>query len=117
MGKVNAIAMDPGSLTNSRALRTNTTWALWFLQRFILQPFQPLLHWLNPTMRGVAEVGPVLMDLAVQKIHPGERGYFEFNVKTESSPYSQDETKQDLIWEKTLQWTGLAQEEIDVLAI
>ncbi|CAI6334210.1 unnamed protein product [Periconia digitata] len=117
LSKVNAVAMEPGSLTDSRALRTNTPSTLWYLQRFILQPFQPILCYINPTMRSVTEVGPVLMDLALQKSHPGERGHFDFRTKSDSSPASMDEKKQDLIWEKTLEWAGLTKGEIDALGL
>ena len=66
-------------------------------------------------MRSTAEAGPHLIDLALRKAHPKERGHFELEKKVESSPDSLNEEKQDLIWNKTLEWAGLTKGEIGSL--
>jgi len=112
LGMINAIAMDPGSLVDSRALTTNTSPNFWYLQKLVLQPFRPLLRLVNPAIRNAAEASPTLIDLAIQQAHPGERGHFELGEKMESSPDSLNVEKQDLLWEKTLEWAGLTSEEV-----
>jgi hypothetical protein len=108
--------MDPGSLVDSRALTTNASPMFWYLQKLVLQPFRPLLRLVNPAIRRAAEAGPPMIDLALQQAHPGERGHFELKEKTESSSDSLDVKKQELLWEKTLEWAGLTSEDAGGLA-
>lgn len=107
MEQVNAIAVDPRYLVDSRALRTNTTPMFVWAQRLFFQPFKPLLSLVNAAVRVAAEAGPDLIELALQRAHADERGHFNLLKKEDSSPDSQDTEKQDVLWEKTLEWAKI----------
>ncbi len=78
-----------------------------FMSTFIIQPLRPLLRFMDPTMRTSAEAGADAVDLATEKAHPHERGYFTLLEKDSSAPDSMDEEKQQGLWTKTLQWAGI----------
>ncbi|KAK7952545.1 NAD(P)-binding protein [Apiospora aurea] len=106
LSHITAVAINPGNLSNSRALRTNTPGALQVAQRFVIQPFMSVLRLLSgPTMRTSRAAGEDVMKLALGTAHPGERGFFTHLKKEESSPESLDEGKQEKLWAKTLEWT------------
>lgn len=78
-----------------------------YMSRFIIQPLRPLLRLMDPTMRTSAEAGADVIDLATNKAHPGERGYFTLLRKDDSSPESQDKEKQRNLWVKSAEWAGI----------
>ena len=108
MNKITAVAINPGNLSDSRALRTNTPAMLFYVSKFVIGPLQPLLRFMDPTMRRSADAGADVMDLAVNKAHPGDRGYFTLLKKDNSSPESQDEEKQRKIWATSAEWAGVS---------
>lgn len=112
MPDVTAVAIDPGKLSDSRALRINTPTTIYYLSKFIIGPFGPLLRLIDPTMRTVAQAAVDVIDLAVNEAYQGERGYFISLKKDTSSPESNDERKQDLIWFKSLGWVGIKPEKL-----
>ncbi|KAG8526455.1 uncharacterized protein KY384_000048 [Bacidia gigantensis] len=112
MSNITAIAVNPGTLTDSRALRVNTPAMLIWMSRLILRPFGPLLRYLNPTMRSSAEAGREAVEFALNEASPGARGYFTMLKKDTSSPESQDVKKQDDVWAKTLEWVGISVESL-----
>jgi len=107
---ITAVAMNPGNLSDSRALRTNTPRMLVLLSMFIIRPLRPLLRFMDPTMRLSAEAGADVIDLATEKAHPRERGYFTLLEKDASAPDSMDEETQQGLWKKTLQWAGITRD-------
>ncbi|KAE8420996.1 hypothetical protein BDV36DRAFT_305572 [Aspergillus pseudocaelatus] len=109
---VTAIAVNPGNLSDSRTLRVNTPAKLQFISRFIIQPLQPLLKYKDPTMRTAAEAGIDVAELAVDPQFTGAKGYFTWKKQDTSSPESFDAVKQQSLWEKTLEWVGLAEEDL-----
>ncbi|KAE8369052.1 hypothetical protein BDV27DRAFT_153503 [Aspergillus caelatus] len=109
---VTAIAGNPGNLSDSRALRVNTPAKLQFISRFVIQPLQPLLKYKDPTMRTAAEAGIDAAELAVDPQFTGAKGYFTWKKQDTSSPESLDAVKQQRLWEKTLEWVGLAEEDL-----
>ncbi|KAK8063018.1 4-hydroxybenzoate polyprenyltransferase- mitochondrial [Apiospora hydei] len=92
LSNVTAIAVDPGSLSDSRALRTNTPTQLRVIQRFVLQPLRPLLALGNPTLRTSAKAAADIVELAVG---PAAHG---------------DADKQEKLWAKTVEWAGITKE-------
>ncbi|KAE8375366.1 hypothetical protein BDV26DRAFT_267994 [Aspergillus bertholletiae] len=109
---VTAIAVNPGNLTDSRALRVNTPAKLQFLSRFIIQPLRPLLQFKDHTMRTAAEAGVDVAELAVGPEFADAKGYFTWKKQDTSSPESLDPAKQQKLWEKTLEWVGLAEADL-----
>lgn len=61
-------------------------------------------------MRTAKEAGIDAAKLATNNTHPGEEGYFTLLKKDVSSPDSQDKTKQQKLWMKTLDWAGVTPE-------
>ncbi|KAI1452406.1 NAD(P)-binding protein [Annulohypoxylon moriforme] len=108
--KITAIIIDPGNLTDSRALRTNTPKFLQYVQRFALQPLRPVLRFADPTLRTTADAGVDVIDLATNKEHPGERGYLKQLKKEPSSPDSLNEDKQQKLWVKSAEWAKITKE-------
>jgi hypothetical protein len=103
--------MNPGNLSDSRALRTNTPMMLHYLQKLIVQPLRPILHLLkDPTMRTSAEAGVDVIEMALNSASPGERGYFTLLKMDKSAPDSYDKEKQEKLWKKGIEWTKITQE-------
>ncbi|KAI1474386.1 NAD(P)-binding protein [Daldinia eschscholtzii] len=108
---ITAVIIDPGNLTDSRALRTNTPLFLRVVQRLILQPMRPLIRLTDPSYRSVAEAGVDVIDLATNSVYPGERGYLLTLKKERSSPDSYNEDKQEKLWVKSAEWAKIGKEE------
>lgn len=102
------MVIDPGSITDSRALRTNTPAALSYLQTWVLQPLQPLLRFMVPGMRRSADAGIDVAELALNEKHVDERGYFGLMMPGPSSMKSLDITKQEELWKKTAEWANMS---------
>ncbi|KAL8804215.1 MAG: hypothetical protein Q9223_005890 [Gallowayella weberi] len=105
--KITAVAINPGNLSDSRALRTNTPRMLFYLSRFVIGPLGPLLRFTDPIMRSSAEAGADVTDLATNEAFPGERGFFTMLKKDESSVESLDEEKQRKLWARSAEWVGI----------
>ncbi|PYI05735.1 hypothetical protein BO78DRAFT_446881 [Aspergillus sclerotiicarbonarius CBS 121057] len=105
---IKAVAINPGNLSDSRALRTNTPLILRLLSRLVIRPLRPLLRLMDPTMRTAAEAGVDVIELAVSKDYAGEAGFFTLLKKDDSSPESQDGEKQQRLWRKTLEWAQIS---------
>ncbi|KAI1647429.1 NAD(P)-binding protein [Daldinia loculata] len=107
---ITAIIIDPGNLTDSRALRTNTPLFLRIVQRFVLQPLRPLVSLADPSYRTAANAGTDVIDLATNNTYPGERGYLLTLKKEPSSPDSYNEDKQEKLWVKSAEWAKVTKE-------
>ncbi|RYC59528.1 hypothetical protein CHU98_g6680 [Xylaria longipes] len=110
LSKISAVVIDPGSISDSRALRTNTPATLSYMQRLVLQPLQPVLRIMVPDVRRSADAGVDVAELALNQKHPDERGYFRLMVPGPSSAESLDETKQEKVWAKTAEWAKITSE-------
>ncbi|KAI3329896.1 hypothetical protein F4824DRAFT_370495 [Ustulina deusta] len=108
--KISAVVIDPGSIADSRALRTNTPVMLSCMQRFVLQPLQCVIRLMVPHVRSSTEAGADVADLALNRKHAGECGYFRLMVPGPSSPESLDEMKQLKLWAKTAEWAKITSE-------
>ncbi|KAL8678350.1 MAG: hypothetical protein Q9224_007123 [Gallowayella concinna] len=107
LSKITAVAINPGNLSDSRALRINTPKTLFYLSKFVIGPLRPLLRFMDPIMRTSAEAGADVMDLATNEAFPGERGFFTMLKKDESSVESLDEGTQQKLWAKSAEWVGV----------
>ncbi|KAI1323507.1 NAD(P)-binding protein [Xylariaceae sp. FL0255] len=110
LGKVTAIAMNPGNMVDSRALRRNTPTSLHRKQKFMFKPLQPLLSLIDLTLRVAALAGADVIELALNSKFASKTGFFTLLMQDESSPESNDEVKQELIWTKTLEWARITEE-------
>lgn len=106
MTKITAVAINPGNLSDSRALRVNTPLKLQMISRFIVRPLRPLLQFLDPTMRTVASAGADVVKIAVGEHFEGASGYFTMLKKEDGPPESLDKAKQQALWEKTIEWSS-----------
>ncbi|KAF2710657.1 short-chain dehydrogenase [Pleomassaria siparia CBS 279.74] len=113
---ITAVAINPGNLSDSRALRVNTPKMLQIMSKFVIQPMRPLLRLADPTMRTSREAGIDVAKLATSEESPGVRGFFTLLKKDTSSPDSLDSVVQEAIWKKTLEWTGISKENKDIPA-
>ncbi|KAI0439917.1 hypothetical protein F4803DRAFT_553615 [Xylaria telfairii] len=111
LSKISAVVIDPGNLTDSRALRTNTPAILSYIQRFVLQPLRPVLHLVATDLRRSADAGADVSELVLNQKHTDERGYFRLMVPGPSSAESLDETKQERLWVKTAEWAKVTTSE------
>ncbi|KAI0598821.1 short-chain dehydrogenase/reductase-like protein sdr [Biscogniauxia sp. FL1348] len=110
LSKITAVCIDPGSLVDSRALRTNTPQVLHYVQKFMLQPLRPLLRFKDPSLRTAADAGADVAALVLNTVKTNERGYFKLLNKESSSKPSLDEAKQEKLWEKTAAWAQITKE-------
>ncbi|KAI1097796.1 NAD(P)-binding protein [Jackrogersella minutella] len=108
--KITAIVIDPGNLTDSRALRTNSPKFLQYVQRFALQPLRPILRFVDPTLRTAADAAVDVVELATNKAYPGERGYLKQLKREPSSPDSLNEDKQQKLWVKSAEWAKITKD-------
>lgn len=104
---ITAVAMYPGSLSDSRALRVNTPFAVQMLSKIVVRPLRPLLRLVDPCVRTSADAGIDVARLAINEAAPNERGHFVLLEKTESSPDSLNEGKQERLWQKSAEWAGI----------
>jgi NAD(P)-dependent dehydrogenase (short-subunit alcohol dehydrogenase family) len=113
---ITAVAINPGNMTDSRALRVNTPPMLQIMSKYFIQPLRPLLRFMDPTMRTSREAGTDVAKLAVNEASPGYRGFLTLLKEDTSSPDSLDEKVQEDIWAKTLEWTGISEEAAGISA-
>lgn len=104
LSNITAVVINPGNLSDSRALRTNTPWMLFFMSKLVIQPFRFLLRFIDPTMRLASQAGVDVIDLATNKAYPGDRGYFTLLKKDVSAPDSLNEETQQKLWVKSMEW-------------
>ncbi|RYO54777.1 hypothetical protein AA0116_g9217 [Alternaria tenuissima] len=105
---ITAVAINPGNLSDSRALRVNTPAMIQMMSKYIIRPLRPLLRFTDPTMRTSSEAGTDIAKLAVNEACPGYRGFLTLLKEDTSSPDSLNETVQEDIWVKTLEWAGIS---------
>ncbi|OAQ59573.1 short-chain dehydrogenase [Pochonia chlamydosporia 170] len=108
---VTAIAVNPGNMVDSRALRTNTPPSLHKMQTFVYRPLLPILRLImGPTLRTAAPAGADVVDLTLSPEYAGKRGFFTLLQDDESSPDSRDEEKQARLWKQTLLWAKVTKD-------
>ncbi|KAL9070780.1 MAG: hypothetical protein Q9157_005693 [Trypethelium eluteriae] len=111
LSNMTAVAINPGNLIDSRALRSNTPVSLARMQTFVYKPLFPILKlFMGPTLRTAVPAGVDVVELALSPTYLGERGFFTLLQKDQSSPESQDERKQQSLWTKTLEWARITKD-------
>lgn len=103
--------MDPGGLVDSRALSGPDVPVNWSRQVSVVNFLQPVLKYLKPIIRRTTEAAKDLIDLAIGPQYEGQEGYFVMSQKGESSRVSQDEQMQRILWQKSLEWAGISQDD------
>lgn len=83
---------------------------LFYMSKLVIQPLRFLLRFIDPTMRNAAQAGIDVADLAMNKAHPGECGYFTLLEKDVSAPDSVDEETQQKLWVQSLEWVRITRE-------
>ena len=81
------------------------------MSRLVIQPLRFLLQFMDPTMRTAANAGVDVADLATNKAHPAERGYFTLLKKDASAPDSMDEKMQQKLWVQTIEWAKITRKD------
>ncbi|KAI0536158.1 hypothetical protein GGR58DRAFT_405125 [Xylaria digitata] len=110
LSNISAVVIDPGSIVDSRALRTNTPALLSCMQRFVLQPLRPVLRLVIPDVRSSADAGIDVASIVLNRKHTGECGYLRLMVPGPSSAESLDQAKQQKLWVKTAEWAKITNE-------
>ena len=103
------MAVDPGGLVDSRTWASADVPQQWARRIWIANWLQPLLKFLNPTIRRSAHAGKDIVDLAVGPTGEGKTGYFIMKNKAESSKASQNKQVQAKLWDQSVQWAGITQ--------
>jgi hypothetical protein len=106
-----ALAVDPGSLVDSRALGGPDVPPQWTRKVNIANLLQPVLKFINPVLRRSATAAKDIIDFAVGPHGEGKTGYFIMKNKAESSRQSQDEDMQVRLWNQSIEWAGIKQED------
>ncbi|KAF3765292.1 NAD(P)-binding protein [Cryphonectria parasitica EP155] len=109
---ITAVVMNPGNLSDSRALRVNTPLKLVILSNFVVRPLRPLLNMtVDPTARTANAAAVDVARLATNKAHPGHRGYFTLLKPDQGSDDSRDEATQEALWTRTAKWVGITSQD------
>lgn len=115
MNNVTAVAIKPGNLVDTRALRSNTPTSMALLQTFFYKPLLNLLKLsMGPTLRTAAPTGVDVAELALNPKYAGERGFYTLLEKDQSSPQSRDENTQSRLWNQTLKWANITQDDTEL---
>ncbi|CAG8979680.1 hypothetical protein HYALB_00003911 [Hymenoscyphus albidus] len=107
---ITAVALDPGGLPDSKAMRSGVP-GLWKYGMKVLGAFQPIMKYAIPTLRSAKLAAVDLIELAVGKKYIGTKGFYEMSEPSQSSPESNDETKQQKLWTKTLEWAHMTKDD------
>ncbi|KAL4862870.1 hypothetical protein BDV12DRAFT_206891 [Aspergillus spectabilis] len=116
LNKITAVAVNPGNLADSRALRVNTPPLLTIMSMFVVRPFLFLLRrFVDPTMRTSAEAAADIVEFATRpntdSLDDRTAGYYTLAKQDVSSPDSLDEAKQEALWAKTIEWARISSED------
>ncbi|RAL10037.1 NAD(P)-binding protein [Aspergillus homomorphus CBS 101889] len=102
---ITATAMDPGGIVDSRAHNEQRALAkkVFSASRFIL----PLLKYITSSIRLSSDSAKDLVEVAVGSSFAGKRGYFQGLQTTKPAEISDNEQKQEILWEASSRWAGV----------
>jgi hypothetical protein len=103
--------MDPGGMTDARAMSTGVPTAWKIMMKGVLNPLGPILKFVVPTLRTTTLAAKDLIEIAVGDDYRDVNGYYLMSSKDSSSPESLDEKKQEMVWKKSLQWASISPDE------
>ncbi|KAG6853194.1 hypothetical protein C0991_006183 [Blastosporella zonata] len=101
---ITAVAVDPGTMPDSRATSQDVP-AVWnFGMKYVLSPLQPLLKYAMPSLRKSSTAGKELVQLSLADAHSGFRAasYYQGLKPANSSEESYDETKAARLWDDSI---------------
>ncbi|KID95484.1 NAD(P)-binding domain protein, partial [Metarhizium majus ARSEF 297] len=108
--EITAVAINPGNMVDSRALRTNTPPSLHKMQKFVYKPLLPVLKLImGPTLRTAAPTGVDVVELTLSPKYKAKRGFYTLLKEDESSPDSQNREKESKLWAQTLIWANITE--------
>ncbi|KAK8109688.1 short-chain dehydrogenase [Apiospora kogelbergensis] len=88
---ITVVAVNPGDLGDSRAFFTNTPYYIQLMFSSIVRQFLPVFTYLvGANYRSSSTAGVDVVELAVNKAHPNEHGYFTMLEKDISDPITMD---------------------------
>ncbi|PHH68452.1 hypothetical protein CDD80_7498 [Ophiocordyceps camponoti-rufipedis] len=106
---ISVVIVNPGVLSDSRALLVNTPRKICLTSRLLIRPLQPLLRLLmDRTIRTSAEAAVEMARLATNEAVPGQSGFFTMLERDESSEESRDQGVQEALWEASARWLGMS---------
>jgi len=71
-----------------------------------------VLWWAMPeNMRTSGEAARDLVEMAVGEKFQGRKGHFVMNVQKDSSEASRDEKMQEMLWQKSVEWAKIGQDD------
>jgi NAD(P)-dependent dehydrogenase (short-subunit alcohol dehydrogenase family) len=111
LDSVRALAIDPGGLLDSRSLTAEHVPTSWKLIFSVLRLLRPLLVKFMPNMQTSASAAREVVDVAISEKYAGQDGHFVIDHKEDSSPESHDDDTQKKLFEKSLEWAGVRQED------
>ncbi|KAH0590023.1 WW domain-containing oxidoreductase [Termitomyces sp. J132] len=98
---IKALAVDPGTITDSRALVRDVpgTWSLG--TKYVLNPLRPLLKYAMPELRSSSIAGKILVELSLKEAYGGKHmpSYYEGLMPTKSSRESYHQAKAAKLWD------------------
>ncbi|KAG6910619.1 hypothetical protein DXG01_009128 [Tephrocybe rancida] len=101
---ITALAVDPGTIPDSRATNqaVPATWRLG--TKYILNPLQPVLKYIMPSLRKSSTAGAGLARLSLGEVYPGTgaASYYQGLKPARSSKESYDEAKAAKLWDSSV---------------
>ncbi|KAF1829180.1 short chain dehydrogenase/reductase SDR [Decorospora gaudefroyi] len=104
---IRAVVVDPLDLVNSRAFFQPHVPGHFQIVVSVMNWLLPLLGRIAPRFVTVEAAAKPVVEVAVADRFEGQEGYFEGEIKAESSPDSRDGEVQKALWRKSVEWCGL----------
>ncbi|KAG6901995.1 hypothetical protein C0995_005795 [Termitomyces sp. Mi166 len=98
---IKGLAVDPGTITDSRALDHDVPRTWNFGTKYVLNPSRPLLRYVMPKLRSSSAAGKSLVQLTLKESYGGKDmpSYYEGLKPAKSSKESYDEAKAAKLWD------------------
>ncbi|KAG6817293.1 hypothetical protein H0H87_010635 [Tephrocybe sp. NHM501043] len=101
---ITALAVDPGTITDSRATNRNVPAPWKFGMKYIMNPLQPLLKYVMPTLQRSSTAGKGLARLSLDYGYQGMKAvsYYQGLNPAQSSMESYDKEKSVRLWDDSV---------------
>ncbi|KAJ4294203.1 hypothetical protein N0V90_007893 [Kalmusia sp. IMI 367209] len=111
LSNIRALAVDPGGLMDSRAFSRTDLPLLWKIIVGAGYWLQPLAKRFNPRINSTSGAARDVVDMALADEFAGKEGHFVLREQQDSSPDSRDENMQGKLWDKSIEWCAIKQED------